>query len=91
MERADRNNRQADPERKWIRLQEIGLAQFLAIPIVILVVGILTGWTVKGPSAPWTANFLIMVTLFLVSSGGICFKTGYDKRCELRDQEDKGG
>ena len=89
MERTDRDNRPTDPERKWIRLQEIGLAQFLAIPIVILVVGILTGWTVKGPAAPFTANILIVVTLFLVSSGGICFKTGYDKRVELRDQEDK--
>ena len=90
MEGTDRNNRPADPERKWIRLQEIGLCQFLAIPLMIVVIAVVSGGLIiTGPRAAFFGNFIIMMSLFLVSSGGICFKTGYDKRVELRDQEDK--
>ena len=89
MERADRNNRKADPERKWIRLQEIGLCQLLAIPLMIMSVVVISGgWTLTGPRAAYIVNVITMVSLLLVSSGGACFKIGYDKRVELRDKED---
>lgn len=89
MEGADRNNRQTDPERKWIRLQEIGLCQFLIIPIMILAVAVASGgWTITEPRSAAAGNFIVMMLLFLISSGYCCFRIGYDKRCELRDQED---
>ena len=90
MEGTDRKNRIADPERKWIRLQEIGLCQFLAIPVMIMVIAVVSdGFIITGHRAAFFVNFIIIMSLFLVSIGGACFMTGYDKRCELRDQEDK--
>jgi hypothetical protein len=87
METTDRKLRQTDPERKWIRLQEIGLVQFLAIPISILIVGLIVGWTIKGPATYPIGMGLFLGSLALGISGAFCFKTGYDKRVELRDLE----
>jgi hypothetical protein len=80
-------HRHADLDRKWSRLQSIGLAQFVAIPATILVIGLIDGFTIAR--ATFLGNVLVALILFLVISGGICFKKGYDKRVELHKEDSK--
>lgn len=75
-------------ERRWIRLQEIGLVQLLAIPVVIIVIALIKGFTITGPTAAFTTNLIILTAFFLSTSGFICLKIGHEKRVELTDKED---
>lgn len=64
-------------EHKWIRLQEIGLVQFLALPIAILIGVMLKNGILLG-----------MLVLALLSGGYCCFRIGYEKRLEIQEQEE---
>ena len=64
------------PERKWIRLQEFGLALFLSLPYGLWI-GIASG----------NGVLLGMIILILATGGYCCFRIGYEKRVELRDKE----
>ena len=66
-----------NPETRWIRLQEIGLAQFLALPFVPLLDYVIE-----------INTFNVLIFLALGTSGYCCLRYGYDKRRELKDQED---
>ena len=78
METPNRNHRQANPERKWIRLQETGLVLLLSVVFVIW-----AGFELKD------GILVAFVPWLLITCGLLCLKTGYHKRVELRDQEDK--
>jgi len=87
MATVDTESGQNEIERKWIRLQEIGLLQLLAIPVVILVIVLVKGFTITGPSAAFTTNLIILTTFLLATSGYICLKIGDEERVKLRDKE----
>ena len=65
-------------EEKWIRLQEIGLSQILAIPVALML------------SVMFQLNSIMLgiIILVLIASGYVCLKLGHDKRREIHDQEE---
>lgn len=63
-----------NPERKWLRIQEVGLAQFLAMPFAMLLLGI-TGLATFGS--------ICLTLLVLGTSGYCCFRLGHEKRQEI--------
>jgi hypothetical protein len=69
-------------------LQKIGLAQLLAINIIVTVVAYTTGFVVRGAEAAFYFNLIFVTSFLLVISGCICLAIGHEKRVELRDQED---
>lgn len=72
-------------ERKWIRLQEVGIVLFLMVPVSILIVGLVFGFTIRGPASTNIGNVLVMLILALVSAGYCCLRYGDGKRQELKD------
>jgi len=70
-----------NPEEKWIRLQEIGLSQILAIPVALML----------GVMFQLNSMLLGIIPLVLLSSGYACLKFGHDKRREIHDQENDTG
>jgi len=65
-------------ERKWIRLQEIGLALLLAVP-----------WAVYAAYLLGNPTLTVMIPLAIGISGYCCLRWGDEERVKLRDQEDK--
>ena len=64
-----------NPEGKWIKVQEVGLAQLLAIPVAIVLLALLGIFTLAS----------ICLTVFaLATSGYCCLRYGDEKRQELR-------
>jgi len=66
-----------NPEERWIRLQEIGLSQILAIPVALML----------GVMLQLNSVLLGIITLALLSSGYVCLMFGHDKRREIHDQD----
>lgn len=66
------------PEDKWVRLQEVGLSQLLAIPVAI----------VAGETFNLSFKAIVVISIALCWSGLVCFLLGRDKRRELREQKD---
>jgi len=76
--KGNRRENQLKPEDKWIRLQEVGLSQLLAIPIAI----------VAGETFRFNFIIVVAISVALCWSGLICFMLGRDKRRALREKED---
>lgn len=74
-------------EHKWIRLQEVGITLFLMVPVSILIVGLVFGFTIRGPASINIGNVLVMLILALISVGYCCLRYGDEKRQELKDKE----
>lgn len=66
-------------EAKWIRLQEIGLAQFLALPLAILLAALIGLYSFASAC---------LIILCLGASGYCCLRIGHEKRVELQNKED---
>jgi len=65
-------------ERKWMRLQELGLALLLAVP-----------WAFFAAYLLFNSTLIVMIPFALAISGYCCFRWGYEERVKLRDQEEK--
>ena len=65
-------------EAKWIRLQEIGLAEFLALPFAILLAALIGLYSFAN---------VCLILLFLGASGYCCFRYGQERRDKLRNKE----
>ena len=76
--KGNRRENQLKPEDKWIRLQEVGLSQILAIPVALMV----------GLMLEFNFHLLGLIALALLLSGYICFVIGHVQRQELREKED---
>lgn len=78
--KGNRREKQLNPEERWIRLQEVGLSQILAIPVALMV-GLMLGFS---------HHSLGMIALGLLLSGYVCLVIGHTQRQELRKKA-KGG
>lgn len=80
MDAAQRESRkhQIDPERKYIRLQEIGLAQLLSLPFIPLL-SMVTG----------LENLSVLVFIAFLISGCMCLQLGHERREELAKQREE--
>jgi len=65
-----------NPEEKWIRLQEVGLSQILAVPVALML----------GIMFHLSSMVLSMIIPILLVSGYLCLKLGHDKRREIQDK-----
>lgn len=72
-------------EKKWIRLQEIGLVLALAIPNIIAIIA----YTHGGLAGERTLNNIIMIIFFLGAASFMCIKYGAEKRQELKDKDNE--
>ena len=79
-------NKPVNPERQWIRLQEIGLCLALSIPIIIATVAYFVGYTIRGPTAINIINILIVLILLLGAGSFACIQYGAEKRQELKEE-----
>lgn len=78
---------QDNPERQWIRLQEIGLCLALAIPNSIMVLAYIYGFYISdGVTASRIIIVIVLLTLLLGSASFTCIQYGADKRRELKDE-----
>ena len=77
--------KQANPERKYIRLQEIGLCLALSVPIILVAVAYIHGWTFYGAMATRMTMILILLVLGLCGTGFALVQYGDDKRRELKN------
>lgn len=79
--RQETTNHRADtpvnPERKWIRLMEVGLSLILAVPLAVC-----AGYLLKG------SILIVMVPLALVMAGYCCLRIGYEQRMKLKENKD---
>jgi len=63
-------------ERRWIRLQEVGLSLLLAVP-----------WAVYAAYLLGNPILIVLIPFAILLSGYCCFRWGYEKRVELRDKD----
>lgn len=82
-------NRAEIAEHRWIRLQEIGLSQLLAIPIMVLIIAYATGFVIRGVDTAFYTNLILLGSFGLATSGYVCLRIGHERRVELRNQEYK--
>jgi len=73
----NRADKQVDPERKWIRLMELGLSLILAVPGAVC-----AGYLLKGPI------LIAIMPLVLGMTGYCCLGIGHDERVKLKNQRD---
>lgn len=73
----------ANEERKYVRLQQVGLSLLLLIPISIIVIGIKFGFVLGGENARWVTRLLTFLILGLALTGASCFIYGGQSRIEL--------
>jgi len=79
-------NKLVNPERQWIRLQEIGLCLVLSIPIIIATIAYFFGYTIRGSTAINIINIMIVLILLLGAGGLACIQYGADERQKLKDK-----
>lgn len=65
-----------NPEERWIRFQEIGLAQFFAIPVALML-GVMF--------LRFNFMMLVLISLVLAASGYCFFMRGHEKRKEIHN------
>lgn len=86
MDRTAKGNNQAppvDPGRKWLRLQEFGLALWLAIPFVTVL-----KWG-YAPYLGWSTGsdddvLMVFLMVVMAAAGLVCLEVGEGKRRALR-------
>jgi len=79
--------RPQESERRWIRLQEVGLSLLLAIPVSLIVLVLLFEGTTGDPVAPTAINIWIVLALVFGTAGAMLVKHGQDKRREIVNKE----
>lgn len=73
METADKDHKQVDMGRKWIRLMQVGVALFFVMPFAIIF-------------AALTRDAVLVSLVFLgfLASGNLCLRYGKHKREEIQ-------
>jgi len=74
-------------ERKWLRIQYLGLSMWLSLPFVVMAVGMVFGFTLSGEPATSVRNILAPAIIALGAGGFICLEYGHDKRKQARKRD----
>jgi hypothetical protein len=77
----------ANPEDRWIRLQEVGLILLLSIPAFLVGWVFITGDTMWGFDGQQFLNFYVLGGLVVGIAGIVCLQYGQTKRRELQGKE----
>ena len=78
----------SNAERRWVRLQEVGLVLLLGIPAFLAVVIFIRGDTMWGCGAQTFLNFYTLGSVVVGSAGIVCLQYGREKRREILRQDE---